>query len=285
MQSADKEKIQNYLARIQEINYRMLCDIDRVCSENGIRYYLLAGTLLGVLRHKDFIPWDDDVDIVFARKDYEKFLKVYREQGAEGFEIVDHREYPEFFDFISRVVDKNTVVRNIKADDDYYGGRYSHPTIDLFIYDNVSGIYPLQLIALQIVYALAMGHRQKIELDKYSGITRLGAMLLPAIGRLIPFRIIAKLYDRISAIGSNSSKAWFISNDQQRQPYWGKQYKKQWFKKRVKGRIRDRFFPCPKGAKAELKMIYGDYMALPPEDKRYPEHFSDMELFGKENMQ
>ena len=282
MVSDDKKKIKDYLSEIQDINYGMLCDIDRVCNENGIRYYLLAGTLLGVLRHKDFIPWDDDVDIVFARKDYERFLKVYKEQGR--YELVDHRDYPEFFDFISRVVDKDTIVRNLKADDDYYGGRYSHPTVDLFIYDNVTKLYGLQLTALKIVYALAMGHRQSVDLDKYTGITKLGAGLLPAIGKLIPFKTLAKLYDRISALGCDKSTAWFISNDQQRQPYWGKQYQKEWFKKRVKGQIRDGYFPCPKGAKAELRMIYGDYMALPPEDKRYPEHFADMELVGKEDL-
>lgn len=278
MTSENKEKISAYLKKIQDINFRMLCDIDRVCTENGIRYYLLAGTLLGAVRHEDFIPWDDDVDLVFARKDYEKFLRVYREQAGEGLGIVDYHDYPEFFDFICRVVDKNTLIHNQKADADYYEGRYSHPSVDLFIFDELSCFYKLKLLALRLVYALAMGHRKEVEPGKYTGIIRLGAMMLPAIGRLIPLKYIAGLYDRISAAGTKKGSAWFISNDQQRAPYWGKQYQKEWFRRRVKGKIRDRFFPCPKGTKAELKMIYGDYMALPPEDKRYPEHFMSMEI-------
>ncbi len=271
-------KENDYLNAVHDVSYRLLCSIEDFCKKKDIHYFLHGGTLLGAVRHKDFIPWDDDVDIVFARKDYEKFLKVYKERAAEGFEIVDYHDYPEFFDFICRVVDKDTLIHNQKADDDYYGGRYSHPSVDLFIYDNVSCFYKLQLLMLQFVYALAMGHRKDVELDKYKGLQKLGAMILPAIGKLIPFKHIAKLYDRISAAGGNSAASWFISNDQQRAPYWGKQYQKEWFKKRVKGQIRDGYFPCPKGAKAELEMIYGDYMALPPEDKRYPEHFMSMEI-------
>ena len=101
------------------------------------------------------------------------------------------------------------------------------------------------------------------------------------MGKLIPLKYIALLYDRISAAAKGRSDSWFISNDQQRQPYWGRKYLKAWYKRRVRGQIRDRYFPCPKGAKAQLKMIYGDYMALPPEDKRYPEHFMSMEIEDK----
>ncbi len=278
MTAKEEEKIRRYLEEIQEVNFRLLCGIDRICTENDIRYYLLAGTLLGAVRHKDFVPWDDDVDIVFARKDYERFLKIFRAQSPEGCELVDYHEHPEFFDFICRVVDSRVRIRNLKADDDYYGGRYSHPGVDLFVFDDCSPCFGLRLKGLRLVYALAMGHRKSVEYDKYKGIQKLGAYILPAIGRFIPMKCLAALYDRIAAAGSGKSGGWFISNDQQRFPYWGKVYKKSWFVRRVRGQIRDRYFPCPKGARAELKMIYGDYMDLPPEDKRYPEHFTSLEL-------
>ncbi|MBP5609252.1 MAG: LicD family protein [Lachnospiraceae bacterium] len=283
---ADKKKkaIAEYLEGIHEINYEILCEIDRVCEKNGIRYYLLAGTLLGALRHSDFIPWDDDVDIVFARDDYERFLEVFpKETEREDLKIVNYRDYPEFFDFISRLVDESVTIHNLKADRDYYNGRYSHPGADLFVFDNVSSHFRLQLFVLQIIYALAMGHRQYVDYDKYSGIQKVGAYILPAIGKMIPFKKLAAMYEYVSSIGRHNSGGWFISNDQQKKPYWGSIYPKKWFKRRVAGKIRGKDFPCPQGAKQELRMIYGDYMALPPEDKRYPEHFISMELVGKEN--
>ncbi|MCR5250597.1 MAG: LicD family protein [Lachnospiraceae bacterium] len=278
MTDSAKEKITGYLEEIQEINFRLLCEIDRICTERGIRYYLLAGTLLGAVRHKDFIPWDDDVDIVFVRRDYERFLRIFREEATGPYQLVDYHDYPEFFDFICRIVDSSVKIRNQKADEDYYGGRYSHPGVDLFVFDDAAPFLGARLFALRVVYAMAMGHRQRVEYEKYSGLQKLGAYVLPAIGRFIPLRVLARLYDAISSAGNGGSDSWFISNEQQRPPYWGKLYRKAWFARRVRGQIRDRFFPCAKGAPSQLRMIYGDYMALPPEDKRYPQHFAAMEL-------
>ena len=58
-------------------------DIDKICRENGLRYYLHAGTLLGALNHKGFIPWDDDVDISMMRADYERFLHIIQEKYSD----------------------------------------------------------------------------------------------------------------------------------------------------------------------------------------------------------
>ena len=63
------------LRRVQMIQLEMLCEVDRICKKNNIRYNIIAGTLLGAVRHKGYIPWDDDADVALLRGEYRKFRK------------------------------------------------------------------------------------------------------------------------------------------------------------------------------------------------------------------
>ncbi len=67
----------------RKIMFDVLCLIDDICKENGIRYSLSGGTLLGAIRHKGFIPWDDDIDIMVPRSDYDKLIEIFNEKAKE----------------------------------------------------------------------------------------------------------------------------------------------------------------------------------------------------------
>ena len=94
------------LTKVHEVNLKLLKEIDRICRKYKIKYALDSGTLLGAVRHGGFIPWDDDVDVMFTRKNYEMFAKVVRRELPEDMSFVEPNEYhggKAFYDFISRV--------------------------------------------------------------------------------------------------------------------------------------------------------------------------------------
>ena len=72
----------------REIQMCILDEIQRICKENNLKYSLAYGTLLGAVRHKGYIPWDDDIDICLLREDYEKLIAVLKDKNAPG-----HKEW------------------------------------------------------------------------------------------------------------------------------------------------------------------------------------------------
>ncbi len=72
--------MESSLRKLQKIEADILQVVSKICDEEQIRYYLSSGTLLGAVRHQGFIPWDDDIDIMIPRPDYERFLRVASEK-------------------------------------------------------------------------------------------------------------------------------------------------------------------------------------------------------------
>ena len=278
----DKE-IQEYLDKVHESDFAMLCEVDRICKKHDIQYYLHGGTFLGAVRHQDFIPWDDDVDILFLRKDYERFLEVFEAEAEERFKLLRFERYPQFFDFITKIADNNLTYEGTSfGAEDFYDNRYSHPTLDLFVFDIEADNHKLQLLKLKLLYSLAMGHRPYVDYSKFSPAMKVVAFILTKVGKCIPFRVIANKYIKIQAEGGIASKAQgkeddlktlFISNEQPDPRYWGLDFDAEHL---VYGpdiaKIRGKEFPIPKDHDKWLKKTYKDYMSLPPEDKRVPMH-------------
>ena len=111
-----RELTQRELAEIKKIELDILIDVDRVCRQEKINYSLAFGTLLGAVRHKGFIPWDDDIDIMMPRKDYEYFLAVAPQKLESKFYIASYKMNKAYAHPFLKVMAKNTTMRELTTD-------------------------------------------------------------------------------------------------------------------------------------------------------------------------
>lgn len=88
------------IQELQKTEFEILCLFDEICRKHKLKYTLYGGTLLGAVRHKGFIPWDDDIDVIMDYKDYRRFIKIMKKNPIDGFllcSIETEKEYPLYF--------------------------------------------------------------------------------------------------------------------------------------------------------------------------------------------
>ena len=99
------------LRKIQESSLEILKDVTKVCDENNLTYYLCGGTLLGAIREKGFIPWDDDIDIAMPRKDYERLIEIANQYLNERYELRHYSKGDDIPHFHAiQVIDKKILI-------------------------------------------------------------------------------------------------------------------------------------------------------------------------------
>ncbi|WP_270413102.1 LicD family protein [Ligilactobacillus ruminis] len=135
MQENNVEITGDLFKRIRTIDLEMLMEIDRICRKNNIKYSIMYGTLLGVVRHGGFIPWDDDCDVVFRRYEYEKFFEACKKDlDTDKFFLQDHRTDSWYLFGYGKLRRNGTVFKRTGQEHiRQHGGLF----IDLFILDNI----------------------------------------------------------------------------------------------------------------------------------------------------
>ena len=95
------------IQELRQIQMGILDEVHRFCEAHGLRYFLSSGTLIGAVRHKGYIPWDDDIDIYMPRKDYEQFLQTFSD--ANGiYRAINHSTESHYYYTFAKVVDLRT---------------------------------------------------------------------------------------------------------------------------------------------------------------------------------
>ena len=270
------------LEKVHEANLKIMDEIDRICRKYKIKYLMDAGTLLGAVRHKGFIPWDDDIDIAFTRDNYRAFMKVAPRELPETMKFLDYRSFHKgkgFYDFTSRILYLPSKKHEDGPEMDFYDGNLNHLWVDLFILDEfpdnkIKGA--LTLFFQRALYGMAMGHRYRLDLSKYGMKEKLMVGFLAAIGRLIPLSLIFRIQNRLSVkYNGKKNKYYYYSNYQP--DFIQVLVERTWSGNIKELEFEGRSYMAPADPDGVLKAIYGDYMKLPPKEQRIPSH-SSMEI-------
>ena len=227
--------------------------IDNVCKEYNITYYLTAGTLLGAVRHKGFIPWDDDLDIVMPREDYEKFIKIMQEKNYAEFSIstMENDLYPNYFSKVS----KNGTV--FMEDEESNWGIF----VDIFPLDDAKEKNNLLKIQ-KFFFEFSIFSRRRIVSNNKTNI------FLYYIAKILPINAWNKIINKIVKMQDNKDYQYYANFGSQYSVY-KQTMPKDWFIGDTYLTFENTKFHVPKEYDKVLKSIYGNnYMEIPPKSKR-----------------
>ena len=250
----------------QTIVFDILCDIDDFCRQHGLRYFLCGGTLLGSVRHKGFIPWDDDVDIAMLRPDYERFLKEY---SSSNNRLVWFGNEPTCYFPFAKVYDTRTVLVNNEYPNCKLG-----VYVDVFPYDEVSADprkWRKSVRRLSAVNGILTLRNIRLFRHGRSWFKQL-VVFAGRLLRLVPNRFLLSWLDRCNKRESvpggpcvacfSTTSGYGLKEVHRRIP----------FDEFVEVEFEARKFPAAKGWHECLSDQYGDYMKLPPAEKRITHH-------------
>ena len=125
------------LRALQLVELEIMKIFVNICERHQLRYIMIGGTMLGAIRHKGFIPWDDDIDVGMPRADYEKFLQIVRAELPADYDFLNYKQNPEYLRYFSRIVDTRVKVTNAS----YTDTLVEHAWIDIFPLDGLSLIH------------------------------------------------------------------------------------------------------------------------------------------------
>lgn len=252
------------LQQLQKIELEMLIELDRICRKYRIEYSLDGGTLLGAVRHKGFIPWDDDADVIMLRREYMKFRKVCKKElDQTRFFLQDYKSDPEYRWGYAKLRRKNTkFVRQGQRN-----FRQQGVFMDILVADNV----PDGCISRRIHHFLCFLIRKALysEIGKYQETN----VILKSIYRIlswIPRNNIFRLRNRLAA-RTNRKRTELISHYTLEYPKHCRYgLPRECFDDMAEMEFEGKTFYGFRNYHRYLSMYYGDYMTLPSREKQIP---------------
>jgi lipopolysaccharide cholinephosphotransferase len=256
------------LRALQLAELGILNEFVRLCEAHGLRYYLAYGTLLGAVRHRGFIPWDDDIDVTMPRDDYKRLAQIYASVPPSQFMWQSYMTEPEYPHLFGRVIKTGTVLRHA-ASDHLPFQQSIH--IDVFPLDGIAN-RPWDALMQRLLVRIC-----RIRLGV--GLTRRPVKrLLVQAARVLPRRSAVFVIERLSRrYPTAESSRWICIGG----PYGHSRqsFSSEWFGPGAAQMFEGRVFVGPAAWDEYLTHLYGDYMSPPPPNDRVSQHrVTDVQL-------
>lgn len=270
------------LKELQKMGLDILINVDSFCESNHIKYSIAYGTLIGAIRHKGFIPWDDDVDIIMPRPDYERFCASF---VSDKYKVSSFDNDSNCRMTFARVYDdNNTIVKSyVPWNKQQHGG-----WIDVFPVDGVEDDFEEYTKRFSKISRLfrrvQFGRSALCKLSTYFDLKTNLKILIKKIlflnGLTLP-RLINSVIMQSKSIEYGATQHWgLVAFDS----YGTKDYHDiKLFDEVVNVDFEQHQVKALKGYDEYLRRLYGEYMQLPPEDKRVPKQTHYMHVFWKYN--
>ena len=252
------------LGTLQNTLKEILQQVVKVCDNNDLDYFLIGGTLLGAVRHKDMIPWDDDIDIAMPRKDYNRFLEIAQEQLGEKYFVHSFRSDKNYWMTFAKVRKNGTFFAEKRMH--MVDGGHRGIFIDIFPYDDALEVSSLKrnlnIFLLNKVIRPIFWYKRGFFKGRSSLQMKVIGFLLKPISK----SFFLKLMNNLAENECIDNAQYFTSLSQ---GYYNKiAVSKSMFYPLVSLPLGDKFYNVPKEYDLLLKITYGDYMVIPSEDKR-----------------
>lgn len=270
MTEAERE----HVFRIHASSYRLLDEMDRVCKKHGIPYYLAYGGLLGAVRYGDFIPWDDDVDVILFVDDYYRLRQV-KDEFRPPFQFVEPEDYGEkSYDMVPRLNDTSLrILRDGSPTSRFYdNGLRDYAALDIFLINGMPGGLRglVHKIKLAFWYGVADTFRNQDREEQKTGLMKLAQTILHGVGRFTSMGTVRKRFWReIGRYKPVAGMPLAVENDTLHG--MGQLFTLEQFAPPATVQMKDRRYSAPNRYKEVLQVIYGDdYMTPPPPEEQHP---------------
>ena len=261
------------LKEIQNIELGILKYIDDICKTNKIKYTVIGGTALGTVRHDGFIPWDDDIDIGLTGDDYYKLIEILKKDNNNQFLLLDssvESTYP--FPFAKLIDRRTSLVENNQIPIKNYG-----IYVDIFLYYGLPNNKIHRLIYFYNLkkYQLYFSYLSKTEIPNKTGIKGFFKTLIYRRAKMIGKDKLFKKFEKLCNKYSIEKSNYCTSN----WPCSAKKYQILYsdvFENVIRHKFENIDVNLMEKYDKYLKNGYGDYMKLPPIEKRVVPHPSDV---------